>query len=501
LIRLADLVKSIDIKIYIFFIVACLCVFPLFNDLGKRPIEMWDEARYANNAIDMYQHPNLFVVSYEGVPETYISKPPLVIWLEAISFKIFGLNEFALRFPSALMGLFTILILFSFCFSVLKNFTLGIISALILVSSKGFVSVHSTRTGDLDAALVFFTTLYSLYFLRYILLKQYTTKNIFIVALGIIMAFLTKGTAGFFLVPFLLIIAVSVNERKKIFTDKRWYYAASSVIIVVMGYLYVREILQPGFLKIFYKDEITRYSTEIYSWLVAPFNYYLMNIINERFTPYIFIFPFVLIIPLINKSLIIRRLWLFSLIIIIGYFLLISSSETKVKWYDLLIFPYLSLTVALLFHSVIDFIYVKFKAPINWKYKGILTATIICLVLVIPYNDIVASTNYAGDTESMYDMMKEGAYMRTLKIKYPQLSNYTVLKSVAVKPEHYDQIKFYQRTFNLTARFKIAISDSFDIKADKIILSCQKQFIEIIEKSKAYNVLDSCIGCKLYKHN
>jgi 4-amino-4-deoxy-L-arabinose transferase-like glycosyltransferase len=39
-------------------------------------------------------------------------KPPLFIWMQVLSMKIFGINEFAARFPDAMCGIITLLILF-----------------------------------------------------------------------------------------------------------------------------------------------------------------------------------------------------------------------------------------------------------------------------------------------------------------------------------------------------------------------------------------------------
>jgi 4-amino-4-deoxy-L-arabinose transferase-like glycosyltransferase len=49
---------------------------------------------------------------------TRFDKPPLIYWLMVIAYKIFGVNEFAVRLPSALSGL----ALTSFCFYTLRYF-------------------------------------------------------------------------------------------------------------------------------------------------------------------------------------------------------------------------------------------------------------------------------------------------------------------------------------------------------------------------------------------
>src|ERR1700758_1985270 len=86
-------------------IIVCI---PLFYNLGKFQIRMWDEARYANNAIDMFLSKDLIVLKHDGETDLYSTKPPLVICMQALSMALFGINEFAVRFPSALFALLTV---------------------------------------------------------------------------------------------------------------------------------------------------------------------------------------------------------------------------------------------------------------------------------------------------------------------------------------------------------------------------------------------------------
>src|SRR5690242_955714 len=91
-----------------YLILILISFFPLFINLGKFPIRMWDEATYANNAIDMLSFDNPLVVEHMGQPDMYNTKPPLVIWLQAAAMKIFGINEWSVRMPSAMFGLLTV---------------------------------------------------------------------------------------------------------------------------------------------------------------------------------------------------------------------------------------------------------------------------------------------------------------------------------------------------------------------------------------------------------
>lgn len=137
--------------------VCLLAFFPIFYQLGTEAIHIWDEAIYANNAVEMLENGNIWVLYNNGEPSLYNTKPPLAIWLQVLSMKFFGVNEWAVRLPSAFAALGTCLMLFYF----LKrwcNASVGYLAVLFLLTSKGFVQNHVALSGDLDALLCFFIT-------------------------------------------------------------------------------------------------------------------------------------------------------------------------------------------------------------------------------------------------------------------------------------------------------------------------------------------------------
>jgi 4-amino-4-deoxy-L-arabinose transferase-like glycosyltransferase len=63
-----------------------------------RPLMLPDEGRYAGVAWDMYRSGTMAVPLLDGMP--YFHKPPLYYWLAEIGYAVFGVNEWAARFPS-----------------------------------------------------------------------------------------------------------------------------------------------------------------------------------------------------------------------------------------------------------------------------------------------------------------------------------------------------------------------------------------------------------------
>ena len=71
----------------------------LFSTTGRGVID-YDEGYYAQAAKDMAESGDWVTPYVDGV--RFLEKPPFLYWITATSFKIFGINEFALRFPTAL---------------------------------------------------------------------------------------------------------------------------------------------------------------------------------------------------------------------------------------------------------------------------------------------------------------------------------------------------------------------------------------------------------------
>ena len=143
-----------------FLLCLALIAIPIFACLNKLPIMLWDEARLAINSYEMYKADEWLVATYRGAPDMWNTKPPFVLWFQILSFKIFGVNELALRLPSAIAGALTCLLIYWF-FARKGKILVGLMSVVILVTSAGFIKFHhSPRTGDYDAMLTLFTTGY-----------------------------------------------------------------------------------------------------------------------------------------------------------------------------------------------------------------------------------------------------------------------------------------------------------------------------------------------------
>ena len=96
--------------------------------------------------------PNFFFVAFEPGGSVSVDKPPLGLWIEAISAGLMGINGFALAFPNALAGTLAIGLLF---YMVKKQFGLAAGATAALVLAVTPITIATERNNTMDGMLVF----------------------------------------------------------------------------------------------------------------------------------------------------------------------------------------------------------------------------------------------------------------------------------------------------------------------------------------------------------
>ncbi len=88
-------------------IAACLLFLPF---LGQVHLFDWDEINFAECAREMIVSKDYLRAQIDFMP--FWEKPPLFIWMQVVAMKLFGINEYAARFPDAFIGVATITTLY-----------------------------------------------------------------------------------------------------------------------------------------------------------------------------------------------------------------------------------------------------------------------------------------------------------------------------------------------------------------------------------------------------
>lgn len=187
---------------------------------------LWDddESAYAGFALNMLREdqwiqPHFF---WSDVHR----KTPLHFWLIGLSYRLFGINEFAVRFPAGIFSIGTLVILFQLGKS-LWGREVSILSVYILGSSFLFVAL--AKISFTDATLLFFETLSILSLFAF--LREKRKIHLLFFWLGIGLGVLVKGPPILILCGGLWLFLFMVGfERKSLIQMHPWFFGLISLI-------------------------------------------------------------------------------------------------------------------------------------------------------------------------------------------------------------------------------------------------------------------------------
>ncbi|HLP20665.1 MAG TPA: glycosyltransferase family 39 protein, partial [Chitinophagales bacterium] len=314
-----------------------------------------------------------------------------MIWCIVLCSKIFGFSEFSVRLPSTLAALALCIYLFFSLRRVTGNDMYGFIVVAVLVTCHGYIRNHVTRTGEYDSLLVLFSTVFALHlFLATEATEQkQQSKHLLLFFIFLTLAVLTKGVAPIMQAPGLGIFVILRKKLLPFLKNKFTYIGLGIFLLFGLGYYFLREIINPGYLQAVWENELGgRFIGS--QGHQGTFDFYWHEIIDWQFVEYIYLFPLALIIGLVFSESSICRLVLFAVITGLSFFLVVSTAATKLPHYDAPLFPYLAIIMASLFY----FIYTSIKKRLL-ESKTYLIATAIAFICVAvlfvrPYSQIIS---------------------------------------------------------------------------------------------------------------
>lgn len=111
-----------------------------------------DAAQYASISKEMFETGSYLVVKHCG--KDYLDKPPLLFWLSALSFKIFGVHNWSYKLPSYLFSLLAVLATYRLALS-LYDKRVAMLSAIIQYTTQAFFMFNNdVRTDTILASCV-----------------------------------------------------------------------------------------------------------------------------------------------------------------------------------------------------------------------------------------------------------------------------------------------------------------------------------------------------------
>ncbi len=241
--------------------------------LGKVHLFDWDEINFAESAREMIVTGNYHRVQINFQP--FWEKPPLFFWLQAGAMKLFGINEFAARFPNAVFGIIT-LVTFFLIGKKYRSARFGFIWAISYLGS--FLPHLYFKSGIIDPIFNYFIFL-AIYFMYLDISGEiFKRKWVYssLAGLFIGLATLTKGPVGLlvFLVSFFVYF---------LFTGFKNFPNIKKIVLFIFFFTIIcllwfgQEIINNGF---WFLKEFLSYQVDLFLHPVAshgePFYYHFV---------------------------------------------------------------------------------------------------------------------------------------------------------------------------------------------------------------------------------
>ncbi len=139
-------------------LVLVLAAWNLGYRLDRSVVQTWDESLYGTSAAELLASGDWVVTTVHGQVDYYNAKPPLNVWLIALSFATFGINLVSLRLVSVLSAWLTILVVQWWCRRAIGA-SAALAASLVLSTMFAFFFLHAGRSGNADAMFALFITL------------------------------------------------------------------------------------------------------------------------------------------------------------------------------------------------------------------------------------------------------------------------------------------------------------------------------------------------------
>ncbi|MEK9184676.1 MAG: glycosyltransferase family 39 protein [Patescibacteria group bacterium] len=324
----------------LFFIILIIGTFFAFFMLGHGAFIDNDEAFYAQTVRESLEHNNFITLTHSG--NNWFDKPPLVFWFVIGSVKIFGYNEFALRFPIALSLVLCLFLTYLCTYELTNNKRTAIIASLVLLTTGLFWEAGRQLRLDVPVTACVLFSFYSY-------LKGLKNPRWFLgIGVGFGLGIMTKSVIGLLSIP--VIIIYSIFYKKWNYLRDRNFYCGLLLGAVIGLPWHIYEWLKypTDFYNLYIvKFIFTRIHENILGGVSTNANY-IINLFTY-YEPWIII---ALICIFCSKM----KLPRVFLIICFCLFAVFFVSSTKLLYYFVPIYPFMAIFIALSLDSIFSFI-------------------------------------------------------------------------------------------------------------------------------------------------
>ncbi|HXG94057.1 MAG TPA: glycosyltransferase family 39 protein [Blastocatellia bacterium] len=302
-----------------------------------------DEPRYAEVAREMFATGDYISTRLCGC--LWFEKPALLYWMSAASYHLFGVNEFAARFPSAVAALATVLFVY-FTLRRVATERAAFAAALVLATSGIFIGYARVATTDMPLTASMSVSLLSGYLA--INARGRTRFGWWALSFGAMgLAMLAKGLVGFLLVIAALALYDLIARHREVISWKE-LFVGLGIFSIVAATWYVPVTLRHGwpFIEEFFiRHHFQRYTSNVFGH-PQPFYFFFFVAIAGVIPWSFFLIPAAWRIKelkprAVKEDSLISLAWVWIVVPVVFF----SLSESKLPGYILPVFPALAIIV------------------------------------------------------------------------------------------------------------------------------------------------------------
>lgn len=237
----------------IIILIGCLFFLPL---LGSVHLFDWDEIIFAESAREMLVSGKYALVQINY--QRFWEKPPLFFWFQVCSMKLFGVNDFAARFPNVICGILSLLTIFRIGKKVVHE---QFARLWVMVYLGSLLPFMYFKTGLIDPwfNLLIFRSVWNLYCLATV---QQSSKWRYAIYTGFLLglAILTKGPVALLIGGILFLGYLIIQKFKTPISFKQLCIIALVAFIICFAWFGV-DLIQNG---PFFLFHFIRYQFELF---------------------------------------------------------------------------------------------------------------------------------------------------------------------------------------------------------------------------------------------
>jgi 4-amino-4-deoxy-L-arabinose transferase-like glycosyltransferase len=321
---------------------------PYFLNLGASSLWDTNEAFYAETPREMLESGDYLAPQFNFQPRT--QKPPLTYWLIALSYRVLGVSEFALRLPGALAA--AGLLCFTYLIARLSFSRWAALGATAILATTARVFMLARRL-PIDILLLFWLTGTAYFLIK--CMRRDSLRDWILACVFAGFGFLAKGPVAWLIPGMTYLIAVVGIRRQKPAWARLFLgvLAASAVVAPWYWMVYLRHGGQ-YITSFFVRDNLGRYLSDAFGPSRGP--WYYLGVFAVDYFPWS-----VLSLAAMYRLWLLRKPppgfrnspYAFPLVWCAVTMLFFSFSRNKQEYYIAPVYPMMSLLIAGLLEQTI----------------------------------------------------------------------------------------------------------------------------------------------------